>query len=144
MRSTFIVGYPGETEQDFEYLLDWMAEAKIEHAGCFKYEPVAGAYSNALPDQVAEDIKEDRWHRFMQAQAAISAEIKRAKVGRQIDVIIDDIDQENQIAIARSKWDAPEVDGNAFIEGAMHLSVGDMVKVDVIGSQDYDLITKLA
>ena len=119
------------------YLLEWMKEARIERAGCFKYEAVAGAKSNALAEQVPEDVKEDRWHRFMQAQSDISAVILAKKIGRKTDVIIDAIDG-NQ-AIARSKWDAPEIDGNVFItDGQMH-TPGDIIEVKITSASEYDL-----
>jgi len=137
LRSTFIVGYPGETEEDFQYLLDWMKEARIERAGCFQYEPVEGAKSNEIEGQIAPDIKEERWHRFMQAQSEVSASILAEKVGRTIEVIIDSVDDEQ--AIARSKWDAPEIDGNVFIKGGQMLSPGDIVEVKITSASDYDL-----
>ena len=143
LRSTFIVGYPGETEEDFQYLLDWMKEAKIERAGCFKYEPVEGAKSNAITDQISDEVKEERWHRFMQAQAKVSADVLSSRVGRTSDVIIDEIDHEHGEAIARSKWDAPEIDGNVFIENAAHLNAGDIVSVKFTASEEYDLIAEL-
>lgn len=143
LRSTFIVGYPGETEEDFQYLLDWMKEARIERAGCFKYEPVDGAKSNGLDNQIPEDVKEERWHRFMQAQSDISAEILADKVGRRIQVIVDETDPEDGQAIARSKWDAPEIDGNVFVDGGQHLKPGDIVEVTVTDASDYDLFAAL-
>jgi ribosomal protein S12 methylthiotransferase len=143
LRSTFIVGYPGETEEDFQYLLDWMKEAQIERAGCFQYEPVQGARSNALPDQIPLEVKQERWHRFMQAQSEVSARILGKKVGRKIDVLVDEIDHEQNVAIARSKWDAPEIDGNVFIPQATFLNPGDIATVTVTEAQDYDLIASL-
>ncbi len=143
IRSTFIVGYPGETQEDFQYLLDWMKEAKIERAGCFKYEPVEGAQSNSIPDQIADEVKEERWHRFMQAQALVSADVLSSRVGQTSEVIVDEIDHEHGEAIARSKWDAPEIDGNVFIENAAHLNAGDIVPVKFTASEEYDLIAKL-
>ena len=143
LRSTFIVGYPGETEEDFQYLLDWMKQARIERAGCFKYEPVEGAKSNSIPDQIPDEVKEQRWHRFMQAQAEVSAQVLSARVGQQSHVIVDEIDHEHGEAIARSKWDAPEIDGNVFIENAAHLSAGDIVPVKFIAAEEYDLIAEL-
>ena len=144
LRSTFIVGYPGETEEDFQYLLDWMKEARIERAGCFKYEPVKGAKSNALADQIPEEVKEERWHRFMQAQSEVSAEILSQKVGRTIEVIVDAIGEEEGNAIARSKWDAPEVDGNVFITDGQLLNPGDIVEVKITDASNYDLIAEMA
>lgn len=140
LRSTFIVGFPGETEADFEELLSWIKEARIERAGCFKYEPVEGAKANEIAGAVPEDVKEDRWHRFMAAQQAISAEIQQTKVGRTIEVLVDEIDEENDEAIARSVWDAPEIDGNVFLPGATDLKPGDKLKVKVIAAEEYDLI----
>ena len=142
LRSTFIVGFPGETEADFQMLLDWTAEAKIARAGCFKYEPVDGAVANDLAGAVPEDVKEDRWHRFMAAQQIVSAEIMATRVGRTIDVLIDDVDAEG--AIGRSQWDAPEIDGSVFINGATSLKPGDMVKATVAHSDEYDLWAELA
>jgi len=141
IRSTFIVGFPGETDQDFEYLLQWMKEARIERAGCFKYEPVSGAKANDLGlPQVPDEVKQERWERFMEAQQEISAEIFQGKVGREIDVLVDEIDEENEEAIARSPWDAPEIDGNVFIPGATDLSPGDMVRVRIVEAEEYDLV----
>lgn len=141
IRSTFIVGFPGETDDDFAYFLQWMKEARIERAGCFKYEPVSGAKANDLGlPQVPEDVKQDRWERFMAAQQAISAEIFQGKVGREIDVLVDEIDQENEEAIARSPWDAPEIDGNVFLPGETGLKPGDMVRVRIVEAEEYDLI----
>ena len=141
IRSTFIVGFPGETDQDFEYLLQWMKEARIERAGCFKYEPVSGAKANDLGlPQVPDEVKQERWERFMAAQQEISAEIFQGKVGREIDVLVDEIDEDNEEAIARSPWDAPEIDGNVFIPGATDLSPGDMVRVRIVEAEEYDLV----
>ena len=141
IRSTFIVGFPGETDEDFEYLLQWMKEARIERAGCFKYEPVSGAKANELGlAQVPDEVKQERWERFMEAQQEISAEIFQSKVGREIDVLVDEIDEENEEAIARSPWDAPEIDGNVFLPGETGLSPGDMVRVRIVEAEEYDLI----
>jgi ribosomal protein S12 methylthiotransferase len=141
IRSTFIVGFPGETEQDFEYLLQWMKEARIERAGCFKYEPVSGAKANDLGlAQVPDEVKQERWERFMAAQQDISAEIFEGKVGREIDVLVDAIDEENEEAIARSPWDAPEIDGNVFLPGETDLKPGDMVRVRIVEAEEYDLV----
>ncbi|PHO03683.1 30S ribosomal protein S12 methylthiotransferase RimO [Rhodobacteraceae bacterium 4F10] len=139
LRSTFIVGYPGETEAEFQHLLDWMDEAQLDRVGCFKYENVDGARSNALPDHVAEEIKQDRWDRFMEKAQAISEAKLEAKVGQVMDVIVDDIDDDG-IATCRTKADAPEIDGNLFIdEGTEGLSVGDIVRVEVDEAGEYDL-----
>jgi ribosomal protein S12 methylthiotransferase len=140
IRSSFIVGFPGETEEDFAFLLDWLKEARLERVGCFKYEPVAGAKANELAAPVAEEVKEERWHRLMQAQQEISADIFAKKVGREIDVLIDEIDNENGEAVGRSPWDAPEIDGNVFLPGETGLKPGDMVRTRIVEAEDYDLI----
>ncbi|MBD3663956.1 30S ribosomal protein S12 methylthiotransferase RimO [Sulfitobacter sp. TSTF-M16] len=138
LRSTFIVGYPGETEAEFETLLDWLDEAQLDRVGCFQYENVAGARSNALPDHVPEEIKQDRWDRFMARAQAISEAKLAAKVGRRMEVIVDEVDAE--AATCRTKADAPEIDGNLFVdEGFEGLSVGDIVTVEVEEAGEYDL-----
>ena len=138
LRSTFIVGYPGETEAEFEYLLDWLKEARLDRVGCFRYENVAGARSNALPDHVPDEVKDDRWHRFMAAQAAISEEKLAEKVGRRLDVIVDEVDGE--AATCRTMADAPEIDGNLFIDEDFEgLRPGDIVTVEVDEAGEYDL-----
>src|SRR6056297_851269 len=139
LRSTFIVGYPGETEEEFQTLLDWLDEAQLDRVGCFQYENVAGARSNALPDHVDPEVKQDRWDRFMAKAQAISEAKLAAKVGQHLDVIIDDIDEDG-IATCRTKADAPEIDGNLFIdEDTQGLSVGDIVTVEVDEAGEYDL-----
>ncbi|MGE0240954.1 MAG: radical SAM protein, partial [Parvibaculaceae bacterium] len=140
IRSSFIVGFPGETEADFTFLLDWLKEARLERVGCFKYEPVGGAKANDIAAPVPEEEKEERWHRLMQAQQEISADIFAKKVGREIDVLIDEVDQENEEAIGRSPWDAPEIDGNVFLPGETGLKPGDMVRTRIVEAEDYDLI----
>ena len=143
IRSTFIVGFPGETDADFEYFLQWMKAARIERAGCFKYEPVSGAKANDLGlAQVPDEVKQERWERFMAAQQAISAEIFQGKIGREIDVLVDSIDEENEEAIARSPWDAPEIDGNVFLPGETGLKPGDMVRVRIVAAEEYDLVAE--
>jgi ribosomal protein S12 methylthiotransferase len=144
LRSTFIVGYPGETEAEFQTLLDWLDEAQLDRVGCFQYENVAGARSNALPDHVDPEVKQDRWDRFMAKAQAISEAKLAAKVGQHLDVIVDDIDEDG-IATCRTKADAPEIDGNLFIDdGTAPLSVGDIVTVEVDEAGEYDLWGKLA
>ena len=138
LRSTFIVGFPGETEADFEYLLDWLTEAQIDRAGCFKYEAVAGAAANELPGAVPEDVKADRWHRFMAHQAGISEARLAAKVGRTLDVLIDAVDEESG-ASGRSKYDAPEIDGEVHLRDAGGVSVGDIVRVEIEDADEVDL-----
>ena len=138
IRSTFIVGYPGETEAEFQTLLDWLDEAQLDRVGCFQYENVAGARSNALPDHVPQSVKEERWHRFMEKAQAISAAKLAAKVGKTLEVIVDMIDDE--AATCRTKADAPEIDGNLFIdEGFEDLNPGDILKVTVDEASEYDL-----
>jgi ribosomal protein S12 methylthiotransferase len=139
LRSTFIVGYPGETEAEFQTLLDWLDEAQLDRVGCFQYEDVKGARSNALPDHVAPEVKQERWERFMEKAQAISVAKLEDKVGSVIDVIVDDIDEDG-IATCRTKADAPEIDGNLFLdEGTEALSVGDIVRVTVDEADEYDL-----
>ena len=139
IRSTFIVGYPGETEAEFEYLLDWLDEAQLDRVGCFQYENVAGARSNDLPDHVAEGVKQERWERFMEKAQAISEAKLANKVGQQMEVLVDDIDEDG-VATCRTKADAPEIDGNLFIdEGTENLNVGDLVTVEVDEAGEYDL-----
>ncbi len=139
LRSTFIVGYPGETEAEFQTLLDWMDEAQLDRVGCFQYENVDGARSNDLPDHVPEEVKQDRWDRFMEKAQAISEAKLAAKVGKTLEVIIDDIDEDG-IATCRTWADAPEIDGNLFIdEGTEGLSVGEIVNVEVDEAGEYDL-----
>jgi ribosomal protein S12 methylthiotransferase len=142
LRSTFIVGFPGETEADFALLLDWLKEARLNRVGCFKFEPVKGAAANDLPGAVADDVKEERYRRFMSAQQAISADILNNWVGREIDVLIDDVDDEG--AVGRSYADAPEIDGVVILEGETGLRPGDMARVRVTGSDEYDLWAKRA
>ncbi|MFT6533066.1 MAG: ribosomal protein S12 methylthiotransferase [Limimaricola cinnabarinus] len=138
LRSTFIVGYPGETEAEFDYMLDWLDEAQLDRVGCFKYENVAGARSNDLPDHVPEDVKQERWERFMQKAQAISEAKLQAKVGRHLQVIVDEVDEE--AATCRTMADAPEIDGNLFIdEGHKILKPGDMLTVKVDEAGEYDL-----
>jgi ribosomal protein S12 methylthiotransferase len=138
LRSTFIVGYPGETEAEFETLLDWLDEAQLDRVGCFQYEDVAGARSNALPDHVAPELKQERWERFMEKAQGISEAKLAAKVGTRMEVLVDEVDEEG--ATCRTKGDAPEIDGNLFIdEGFEGLKPGDLVTVEVEEAGEYDL-----
>jgi ribosomal protein S12 methylthiotransferase len=142
LRSTFIVGYPGETEAEFQTLLDWLDEAQLDRVGCFQYENVAGARSNDLPDHVDPEVKQDRWERFMAKAQAISEAKLAAKVGRRIEVIVDEVDAE--AATCRTKADAPEIDGNFFIdEGFEGLQPGQIVTVEVDEAGEYDLWGRL-
>jgi ribosomal protein S12 methylthiotransferase len=143
IRSTFIVGFPGETEDDFKMLLDFMEEAQLDRVGCFAYSAVDGAVANALPDQVAEEIKQERLSRFMEVQERISAAKVAAKIGSLQTVLVDELtedDDGNVIAIARTKSDAPEIDGIVYLQDADGLNPGDFVDVQIVDSQGHDLI----
>jgi ribosomal protein S12 methylthiotransferase len=137
LRSTFIVGFPGETEDDFQYLLDWMSEAQLDRVGCFQYSPVEGARANDLPDAVPDEVKQDRWERFMAHQQEISAGRLAGKVGREIDVLVDEVDEDG--VVGRSMGDAPEIDGNVFVSSDCAVKAGDMLRVRVTGADEYDL-----
>ena len=137
IRSTFVVGFPGETEEDFQYLLDWLDEAQLDRVGAFRFEPVEGAAANLLPDHVPEELKEERYARIMEKTAAISAAKLQAKIGRTLNVIIDAVDEEG--ATGRSQADAPEIDGEVFLRDAGHLTVGDIVPVAIEDADDHDL-----
>ncbi|MDJ0277893.1 30S ribosomal protein S12 methylthiotransferase RimO [Sphingomonas sp. 2R-10] len=138
IRSSFVVGFPGETEADFQYLLDWLDEAQLDRVGAFRFEPVEGAAANALPDPVPEAVKEERYARIMERTAAISAAKLAAKIGRTIDVIIDEVGDEGG-ATGRSMADAPGIDGEVFLRDAGHLAQGDIVKVEVEDADEHDL-----
>ena len=162
IRSTFVVGFPGETEEDFQLLLDWLKEAQLDRVGCFKYSPVEGAPANDLPDHVPEDIQQQRWERFMETQQAISKKRLARKIGQTVDVLIDEVDEEG--AIGRTAADAPEIDGNFFINGNFingklingklvngkslnsetRLQPGDIVQAIVTHADEYDLWGELA
>jgi ribosomal protein S12 methylthiotransferase len=138
VRSSFVVGFPGETEQDFQYLLDWLDEAQLDRVGAFRFEPVQGAAANALDDHVPEEVKEERYARIMERTAAISAAKLQAKIGRALDVIIDVVDDEGG-ASGRSKADAPEIDGEVHLRDAEGLQPGDIIKVEIEDADDHDL-----
>ncbi len=138
IRSSFVLGFPGETEADFQYLLDWLDEAQLDRVGAFKFEPVAGAAANELPDAVPEEVKQERYDRFMEKSAAISAAKLAAKVGREIEVILDAVDAEGG-ATGRSKADAPEIDGEVHLRDAHGLEVGQIVRVHVEDADQHDL-----
>jgi ribosomal protein S12 methylthiotransferase len=142
LRSTFIVGFPGETEAEFEELLQWLDEAQLDRVGCFKYSPVEGATANALADHVPPAVQEERYGRFMERAAAISAQRLAAKVGRKMRVLVDTVD--GNVAIARSEADAPEIDGVVRIAKAGKLRAGDWADVEITGADDYDLTARLA
>lgn len=137
LRSTFIVGFPGETEDDFDVLLDFIREAQLDRVGCFQYSPVKGAKANDLPNPVTDELKQERWERFMALQQEISAAKLQTKIGKTIEILIDEVDAGG--AIGRSSADAPEIDGRVFLEGAIELSPGDFVEAEVTAADDYDL-----
>ena len=137
IRSTFIVGFPGETEDDFEQLLDFMQEAQLDRVGCFTYSPVEGAAANAMPNQVPEALKQERLARFMEVQARISAAKLQQKIGETMLVLVDDADDEN--AVGRSAADAPEIDGVVHLMGGAGLLPGDFVEVEITGADEHDL-----
>ncbi|GAA4005531.1 30S ribosomal protein S12 methylthiotransferase RimO [Sphingomonas humi] len=139
IRSSFVVGFPGETEEDFDYLLQWLAEARLDRVGAFRFEPVEGAPANDLPGHVPEEVKEERYARVMELTARISAEKLAAKVGQTLDIIVDAVDPETGGATGRSKADAPEIDGEVHLRDAGHLSAGDFATVLVEESDEHDL-----
>ncbi|MGE3849168.1 MAG: 30S ribosomal protein S12 methylthiotransferase RimO [Gammaproteobacteria bacterium] len=141
IRSTFIVGFPGETDAEFEELLAFLGEAQLDRVGCFQYSAVEGAAANALPGAVPEDVKAERWERFMQTQAAISAARLEAKIGRRMQVLVDEVVED--IAIARSHADAPEIDGVVRIADGAQLAPGSLVEVRIVDADDYDLDAEL-
>jgi len=139
IRSSFVVGFPGETEEDFAYLLSWLEEAQLDRVGAFKFEPVAGAAANGLSDPVPEEVKQERYDRMMALSARISAEKLRSKIGKSLDVIVDCIDPDTGGATGRSKADAPEIDGEVHLRDAGHLQPGDIVEVRIEDSDEHDL-----
>ena len=139
IRSTFVVGFPGETEDDFKYLMDWLEEAQLDRVGAFRFEPVEGAAANDLPNPVPEEIKEERYARLMELTARISAEKLQAKIGRTLDVIIDAVDAESGGATGRSKADAPEIDGEVHLRDAGHLAMGDIIRAEIEDADEHDL-----
>ena len=137
IRSTFIVGFPGETETEFDELLDWLEEAQLDRVGCFKYSPVEGAAANALGDHVSPDVQEERHARFMERAGAISARRLAARVGQRMRVLVDSID--GTTAVARSEGDAPDIDGVVRIDDGGHLTAGDFADVKIVAADAYDL-----
>jgi ribosomal protein S12 methylthiotransferase len=142
LRSTFIVGFPGETEQDFELLLEWLAETQLDRVGCFKYSPVEGAAANALPGAVPDELKQERYDRFMELSRSISVAKLAAKVGRRMRVLVDEIGDGG--AVARSAADAPEIDGTVRIPRPGRLKPGDWAEVEITGAGEYDLSARIA
>ncbi|KWQ04965.1 MAG: 30S ribosomal protein S12 methylthiotransferase RimO [Acinetobacter harbinensis] len=145
IRSTFVVGFPGETEEDFQILLEWLKEAQLDRVGCFTYSPVEGATANDLPDHVPEEIKQERYERFMQVQQDISAAKLQKRIGQIMTVLVDDLEDEFPVAIARSYADAPEIDGNVFVEDIDRnlIKSGDLLEVEITDADEYDLYAKL-
>lgn len=137
IRSTFVVGFPGETEEDFQLLLDWLEEAELDRVGCFKYSPVEGAKANDLPDHVPEEIQQERFDRFMQAQQAISARKLQRKIGSRMTVLVDEVDEEG--AVARSVGDAPNIDGMVYLNDFFDCQPGDFIEVEIEHADEYDL-----
>ena len=137
LRSTFIVGFPGETEQDFDTLLDFLGEAQLDRVGCFQYSPVQGAQANDLPDHVPDEVKQERWERFMALQQQISRDRLKYKIGTTQEILIDSV--EDQGAIGRTRGDAPEIDGKVYLDGITDLQPGDFVEAEISGADDYDL-----
>jgi ribosomal protein S12 methylthiotransferase len=141
IRSTFIVGFPGETDQEFAELLDFLREAELDRVGAFAYSPVDGAKANALPDPVPEELKQERLERFMEVQAEISTARLGRKIGTRQQVLVDEVDEGG--AIARSKSDAPEIDGIVRIDNGHRLKPGEFAEVEIIHSDEHDLIGRL-
>ncbi len=137
IRSTFIVGFPGETEEDFQVLLDWLQEAQLDRVGCFKYSPVEGAAANDIADQISEEVKQERYERFMSLQQQISTKKLQKRIGSTMQVIIDEVDDEG--AIGRTFADAPEIDGVIYLNGETHHQPGDIIEVVVEHADEYDL-----
>ena len=142
IRSTFIVGFPGETDEDFQMLLDWLEEAQLDRVGCFQYSPVEGAQANDLPDPVPDDIKQQRWEQFMATQQRISAARLQRHIGKTLTVLIDEVDDEG--AIGRTFADAPEIDGCVYLNEEFAVQAGDKVQVRIEHADEYDLWGSLA
>lgn len=143
IRSTFIAGFPGETEAEFEYLLDFLREARLDRVGCFAYSPVEGAAANEIPGLLPDDEREDRRRRFMEVQAEISREKLAEKIGRVEEVIIDEPEDEDGVAVGRTKADAPDIDGVCYVTTPRHLEPGDIVEVRITANEEHDLIGKI-
>lgn len=141
LRSTFIVGFPGETEEDFDLLMDFLDTAELDRVGCFPYSPVDGAVANSLAEAVPDEIKQERWEEVMALQMDISEEKMKAKIGSHITVLVDTIGEQG--AIARSSADAPEIDGTVIIKNGAHLPIGEFVEVEIVDANEYDLFANL-
>ena len=144
LRSTFIVGFPGESDEDFELLLDWLEEAQLDRVGCFRYSPVEGAAANEIGAAVPDEVKEERWQRFMETAVRISAARLASRVGGTEPVIVDEVDPDQDLAVARSRGDAPEIDGRVIVAGGGGLRPGDIVAVEISAADEYDLEARLA
>jgi ribosomal protein S12 methylthiotransferase len=142
LRSTFIVGFPGETEEEFEELLDFLEEAQLDRVGAFAYSPVEGAKANALPDHVPPELQQERLARLMLLQQEISEQLLKRKIGKKLTVLIDEVDEQG--VIARSSADAPEIDGVVYISGGRELNVGDFVEATVTDSDAHDIWAEIA
>lgn len=140
IRSTFIAGFPGETEEEFQYLLDFLEEAQLDRVGCFAYSPIEGAAANELPGALPDEVREERRERFMEVQSRISAERLARKIGQTLPVIIDECEDEDGVAIGRTTADAPEIDGIIYVTTDGHLNPGDIVNVRVTANEEYDLV----
>jgi ribosomal protein S12 methylthiotransferase len=138
VRSTFVVGFPGETDEDFQLLLDWLEEARLDRVGAFAYENVEGAAARDLPDHVPEEVKQERRNRFMAAAQKISRDKLRSRIGKTVEVLVDEV-RSDGVAVARSKGDAPEIDGHVFVRGALGVQAGDFATVRVTRTEAYDL-----
>lgn len=145
IRSTFVVGFPGETEEDFQMLLDWLREAQLDRVGCFTYSPIEGAPANDLPDHVPADIQQERYDRFMQVAQEISTAKLQRKIGKRMTVLVDELDEDHPVAIARSYADAPEIDGNVFVEDIdkSQIQPGQLLYVEITDADEYDLYARL-
>ncbi len=145
IRSTFVVGFPGETEEDFQYLLDWLKQARLDRVGCFTYSNIENAPANELPDPVPEHIKQERYERFMQVAQEISTQKLKDKIGKRMTVLVDELDEEHPVAVARSYADAPEIDGNVFVEDIdkSQIQPGQLLQVEITDADEYDLFAKL-
>lgn len=143
IRSTFIAGFPGETEEEFEYLLDFLRQARLDRVGCFAYSPVEGAQANQLPGQLPDEVREERRRRFMEVQAEISAEILKSKVGTVQRVLIDETEDETGVAVGRTTADAPDIDGQVYVTTPDHVEPGDFVDVKITDSLEHDLVGKV-
>jgi ribosomal protein S12 methylthiotransferase len=142
IRSTFIAGFPGETEEEFQTLLDFLIEAQLDRVGCFAYSPVDGATANALPGALPLEVREERQQRFMRVQSAVSAKRLQRFVGREMQVLVDGVGDDGRL-IARSAADAPEIDGVVFVSGRGKIAIGDFVRVKVTATEDHDLSATL-